>query len=36
MGRFGRRQGVAGAVAQLVSDETSYITGHTINPNGEG
>lgn len=34
LGRFGKASEVAGAVAFLVSDEASYITGHTISING--
>lgn len=34
MGRFGKSTEVAGAVAFLVSEDATYITGHTISING--
>lgn len=34
LGRFGKAEEVAGAVAFLASDEASYITGHTLSING--
>jgi 3-oxoacyl-[acyl-carrier protein] reductase len=34
MGRFGKATEVAGAVSFLVSEDASYITGHTISING--
>lgn len=34
LGRFGKPEEVAGAVAFLASDEATYITGHTISING--
>jgi 3-oxoacyl-[acyl-carrier protein] reductase len=34
LGRVGRADDVASAVAFLASDEASYITGHVLNVNG--
>jgi 3-oxoacyl-[acyl-carrier protein] reductase len=34
LGRIGDAKDVANAVCFLLSDESSYITGHTLNVNG--